>query len=164
MQALPALERSALVARIVDERPYAEIAAQFQCSETAARKRVSRGLARLRAQLAEALTLDDLADTGAALSTKTVAQAIDLLSARGIPACRVVRDDVRLRDPFLVENGFSHLVPVPDGTAHIVAHYSRWPEAPEPRASSYFDLGQHTDEVFAAIGKQRDPKALPTSR
>jgi RNA polymerase sigma-70 factor (ECF subfamily) len=54
MHALPALERSALVARIVDERPYAEIAAQFQCSETAVRKRVSRGLARLRAQLREA--------------------------------------------------------------------------------------------------------------
>src|ERR1700727_2104916 len=53
VQALPALERSALVARIVDERPYAEIAAQFQCSETAVRKRVSRGLARLRAQLGE---------------------------------------------------------------------------------------------------------------
>lgn len=48
---LPALERSALVARIVDERSYAEIAAASRCSETVARKRVSRGLARLRAQL-----------------------------------------------------------------------------------------------------------------
>jgi RNA polymerase sigma factor (sigma-70 family) len=53
VQELPALERSALVARIVDERPYADIAAQFHCSETVVRKRVSRGLARLRAQLGE---------------------------------------------------------------------------------------------------------------
>lgn len=50
---LPALERSALVARIVDERSYAEIAAESRCSETVVRKRVSRGLARLRAQMTE---------------------------------------------------------------------------------------------------------------
>lgn len=50
---LPALERSALMARIVDERSYAEIAAESRCSETVVRKRVSRGLARLRAQMTE---------------------------------------------------------------------------------------------------------------
>jgi RNA polymerase sigma-70 factor (ECF subfamily) len=50
---LPALERSALVARIVEERSYAEIAAESRCSETVVRKRVSRGLARLRAQLTQ---------------------------------------------------------------------------------------------------------------
>lgn len=50
---LPALEQSALVARIVDERSYAEIAAEAHCSETVVRKRVSRGLARLRAQMTE---------------------------------------------------------------------------------------------------------------
>jgi len=50
---LPALERSALLARIVDERSYAEIAAESRCSETVVRKRVSRGLARLRARLTE---------------------------------------------------------------------------------------------------------------
>jgi RNA polymerase sigma-70 factor (ECF subfamily) len=50
---LPAPERSALVARIVEERSYAEIAAAARCSETVARKRVSRGLARLRARMTE---------------------------------------------------------------------------------------------------------------
>jgi RNA polymerase sigma factor (sigma-70 family) len=50
---LPAPERSALLARIVDERSYADIAAESQCSETVVRKRVSRGLARLRAQLVQ---------------------------------------------------------------------------------------------------------------
>ncbi len=50
---LPAPERSALVARIVDERSYADIAAESHCSETVVRKRVSRGLARLRAQMTE---------------------------------------------------------------------------------------------------------------
>ena len=49
---LPAPERTALVARVIDERSYAEIAASLGCSELVARKRVSRGLARLRSGLA----------------------------------------------------------------------------------------------------------------
>jgi RNA polymerase sigma factor (sigma-70 family) len=50
---LPEHEREALRARIVDERDYAEIAEQLRCSELVVRKRVSRGLGRLRAQLKE---------------------------------------------------------------------------------------------------------------
>ena len=49
--ALPALEREAVHARIVQERSYREIAVQMRCSESLVRKRVSRGLARLRAVL-----------------------------------------------------------------------------------------------------------------
>jgi RNA polymerase sigma-70 factor, ECF subfamily len=49
---LPDGERDALVARIIDERPYAEIAAGLGCSELVVRKRVSRGLSRLRTGLA----------------------------------------------------------------------------------------------------------------
>lgn len=45
--------REALVARIVDERDYDEIAADLACSEQVVRKRVSRGLRRLRAALEE---------------------------------------------------------------------------------------------------------------
>ncbi len=52
LHTLPHAERAALVARVVDERPYAEIAAGLGCSELVVRKRVSRGLARLRAELA----------------------------------------------------------------------------------------------------------------
>lgn len=50
---LPADQREAVLARIVDERDYGEIAADLRCSESVARKRVSRGLARLRDQLGE---------------------------------------------------------------------------------------------------------------
>jgi RNA polymerase sigma-70 factor (ECF subfamily) len=50
---LPADQREAVLARIVDERDYGEIAAELRCSESVARKRVSRGLARLRDQLGE---------------------------------------------------------------------------------------------------------------
>jgi RNA polymerase sigma-70 factor (ECF subfamily) len=50
---LPADQREAVLARIVDERGYGEIAAELRCSESVARKRVSRGLARLRDQLGE---------------------------------------------------------------------------------------------------------------
>jgi RNA polymerase sigma-70 factor (ECF subfamily) len=49
---LPADERTAVRARIVEERNYREIALSLGCSELVVRKRVSRGLARLRAELA----------------------------------------------------------------------------------------------------------------
>jgi RNA polymerase sigma-70 factor (ECF subfamily) len=48
---LPKDERDAVTARVVDERAYSEIAAGMRCSELAVRKRVSRGLGRLRAQV-----------------------------------------------------------------------------------------------------------------
>ena len=46
---LPRDEAVAVRARIVDEDPYPEIATRLRCSEQVVRKRVSRGLARLRA-------------------------------------------------------------------------------------------------------------------
>jgi RNA polymerase sigma-70 factor (ECF subfamily) len=49
---LPEPERAALVARVIEERAYPEIAARLGCSELVIRKRVSRGLARLRTELA----------------------------------------------------------------------------------------------------------------
>jgi RNA polymerase sigma factor (sigma-70 family) len=44
---LPEDQRDAVLARIVDERSYSEIATTYGCSEETARQRVSRGLARL---------------------------------------------------------------------------------------------------------------------
>lgn len=49
---LPADEQAAVRARVIDEREYAEIASELGCSELVVRKRVSRGLSRLRAALA----------------------------------------------------------------------------------------------------------------
>ena len=51
--ALPASQRDAVLARVVDERPYPEIAADMSCSELLVRQRVSRGLRTLRSQLKE---------------------------------------------------------------------------------------------------------------
>lgn len=48
---LPPAERLAVVARILDEREYAEIAADEQATEAAIRQRVKRGLTRLRKQI-----------------------------------------------------------------------------------------------------------------
>ena len=48
VESLPNDQRHAVKARIIDERSYGEIAAELQCSESVVRKRVSRGLARLR--------------------------------------------------------------------------------------------------------------------
>lgn len=50
---LPVDQRQAVTARILDERPYSEIARELQCSESVVRKRVSRALATLRARLKE---------------------------------------------------------------------------------------------------------------
>ena len=43
-------QRDAITSRHLDERGYAEIAAELQCSESVVRKRVSRGLAALHGQ------------------------------------------------------------------------------------------------------------------
>ena len=51
VEGLPKDERDAVTARVIDERAYPEIAAGMRCSELVVRKRVSRGLGRLRAQV-----------------------------------------------------------------------------------------------------------------
>jgi RNA polymerase sigma-70 factor (ECF subfamily) len=53
LDGLPPDERAAVTARIVAERDYADIARTTATTEAAVRKRVSRGLARLRARLEE---------------------------------------------------------------------------------------------------------------
>jgi RNA polymerase sigma factor (sigma-70 family) len=50
---LPADQRDAVRARILEERDYPEIAGELKTSELVVRKRVSRGLARLREELEE---------------------------------------------------------------------------------------------------------------
>ena len=51
LQALPADQREAIRARIIDERSYQEIARDMQTSQLVVRKRISRGLATLREHL-----------------------------------------------------------------------------------------------------------------
>jgi RNA polymerase sigma factor (sigma-70 family) len=53
VEALPAAERDAVRARILEERDYRELAAELGCSESVVRQRVSRGLGRLRARVSE---------------------------------------------------------------------------------------------------------------
>jgi RNA polymerase sigma factor (sigma-70 family) len=48
---LPEEQRDAIRARVLDELPYEEIAARLQTSSLVIRKRVSRGLTKLRAEL-----------------------------------------------------------------------------------------------------------------
>lgn len=51
IEELPYAERRAVVARILDEREYAEIAASERATEAAIRQRVKRGLGRLRERI-----------------------------------------------------------------------------------------------------------------
>lgn len=50
---LPVPQRDAVRARVLDERSYAEIAGEMDCSEAVVRQRVHRGLRRLRERLRE---------------------------------------------------------------------------------------------------------------
>jgi RNA polymerase sigma factor (sigma-70 family) len=50
---LPAEQREAIERRVLEEEPYALIAARIGCSEQVVRKRVSRGLAALRRRMKE---------------------------------------------------------------------------------------------------------------
>jgi RNA polymerase sigma-70 factor (ECF subfamily) len=45
---LPPAQREALMARVVAEREYEDIAREMRCSEAVVRKRVSRAIAQLR--------------------------------------------------------------------------------------------------------------------
>jgi RNA polymerase sigma factor (sigma-70 family) len=53
LQELPAEQRAAILARVIDEREYADFAAEIATSQSVVRKRVSRGLEALRARLSE---------------------------------------------------------------------------------------------------------------
>jgi RNA polymerase sigma factor (sigma-70 family) len=53
LSALPDEQREAIERRVLEEEPYALIAARIGCSEQVVRKRVSRGLAALRRKLKE---------------------------------------------------------------------------------------------------------------
>jgi RNA polymerase sigma factor (sigma-70 family) len=48
---LPPDQRSAVVGRVLDERAYAELAVELECSEMVVRQRVSRGLRAMRSRL-----------------------------------------------------------------------------------------------------------------
>jgi RNA polymerase sigma-70 factor (ECF subfamily) len=50
---LPVPQREAVRARVLEERSYAEIAGEMECSEAVVRQRVHRGLSRLRERLKE---------------------------------------------------------------------------------------------------------------
>lgn len=50
---LPEQTRRALLARVVEEREYDDIAAELACSQQVVRQRVHRGISRLRARLEE---------------------------------------------------------------------------------------------------------------
>lgn len=54
LRRLPADQAQAVRARVIDEQTYAQIAGRVACSESVIRKRVSRGLANLRAIVKEA--------------------------------------------------------------------------------------------------------------
>jgi RNA polymerase sigma-70 factor (ECF subfamily) len=53
LEELPGDQRAAVTARVLEERSYPDVASELGVSEATARKRVSRGLASLRAKLSD---------------------------------------------------------------------------------------------------------------
>jgi RNA polymerase sigma factor (sigma-70 family) len=53
LDGLAADQRCALLAHVIDEEPYGDIATGLRCSQSVVRKRVSRGLAELRLRLGQ---------------------------------------------------------------------------------------------------------------
>ena len=54
LEDLPPVQRAAIEAHVLEDRPYADIAGELGTSEVAVRMRVSRGLASLRGRLRSA--------------------------------------------------------------------------------------------------------------
>ena len=106
-----------------------------------------------RAAMLGALGAADFAAAERALRELPVSRATSLLASRRVPACRVVARPRPLRDRFLDENGFTHLVPMPQGIGRVVDHYSRWPDAPEPRQSRSFEIGEDSAAVLSDLGQ-----------
>ena len=53
LDGLPAEQRQAVRARVLEERSYKQIAKELKCSQSVVRKRVSRGLAQLRERIGD---------------------------------------------------------------------------------------------------------------
>jgi RNA polymerase sigma-70 factor (ECF subfamily) len=53
LEELPEEQREAILARVVGERAYEDIAGELQCSPSVVRKRVTRGLAAMRNRMKE---------------------------------------------------------------------------------------------------------------
>jgi RNA polymerase sigma-70 factor (ECF subfamily) len=53
VEQLPKRQRDAVRSRVLEDREYGDVARELNCSELVARRRVSRGLSRLRDQLTE---------------------------------------------------------------------------------------------------------------
>lgn len=51
LETLPTDQRAAVRGRVLEERAYDELATELQCSESVVRKRVSRGIAAIRARM-----------------------------------------------------------------------------------------------------------------
>jgi crotonobetainyl-CoA:carnitine CoA-transferase CaiB-like acyl-CoA transferase len=97
-----------------------------------------------------------IADMLAPLLTE---EALDYLSAEGVPASRVLTRAETLDDPWLEANRFFHDVADPVfGRCRVVRSYAEWSRsgvsAPKPDTSAP-TLGQHTGEVLAEMGIER---------
>jgi crotonobetainyl-CoA:carnitine CoA-transferase CaiB-like acyl-CoA transferase len=105
-----------------------------------------------RARLAGVLQAADQGAIEDALRAVPTRDAIALLTSCGIPAVRVALLGGLLDEPFLVENGFSHIVTDPRfGRIRVVRGYGDWgAEHPTPARSVL--IGQDSRAVLADAG------------
>jgi crotonobetainyl-CoA:carnitine CoA-transferase CaiB-like acyl-CoA transferase len=103
--------------------------------------------------LLEALGIDDAERIEEALRHRTVEDAVALLADHGVPACRVAEREGYLHDPFLVENGFSHVVEHGTfGRIRVVRGYADWGTDDGRAAARWLEAGQHSRWILAEAG------------
>lgn len=72
-------------------------------------------------------TVDDAGELSEVFARRPVGEWVDVLTAYGVPACHVLPVAGELRDPFLLENEFSHVVNDPElGRLRVMRTYADW--------------------------------------
>lgn len=90
-----------------------------------------------------------------ALSARPAAQWEDVLSSAGVPAAAVLRVDQMLQSPQIRDRGLVHELPFPGGGGEpvkVLGNGIRIDGEPSTPRTPPPTLGEHTDEILAALG------------
>lgn len=116
-----------------------------------------------RTSVLSALGVTDLSEISSVLASRTADDTLTLLSGHGVPACKVLEQQGALGDPFLEQNGFSHVVAHPQfGRLRLVRRFTQWESGIGDESGRSADsgiapgrsfvVGEDTREVLEELG------------